>query len=107
MAGERSTDPVGLLVDADGRVWLDTGSRWVEVDRPDDLERILDRVAADRGAVRLVHDPGRADDGDEPSDRTRDTAAGTLATIVALLDERGLPAVVEPAPLEAPAVDED
>jgi hypothetical protein len=86
-----------LLVAADGSVWVDVGSRFVDVGQ-DELEQILDRLAADRGALRILSDPGRADDGDEPASRDADTGASALAALLAMAEERGLAASVELAP---------
>ncbi len=50
----------------------------------DDLERILDRLAADGGTLRLLGGAGRADDGDEPPDHESDPAMGAAVYVLAL-----------------------
>ena len=45
----------------------------------DELDRILDRLAADGGSLRLLGGAGRADDGDEPPDRESDPAMGAAS----------------------------
>lgn len=96
MTGPGGAGALDLLVSADGSVWVDVGSRFVDVGQ-DELEQILDRVAADRGTLRILQDPGRADDGDEPASRDADTGASALAALLAMADERGLAARVETA----------
>jgi hypothetical protein len=59
----------------------------------DELERILDRLAADGGTLRLAGGAGRADDGDEPPDRESDPAMGAATWVLALAAERGLDVV--------------
>ena len=68
---------------------VDVGARAVPVDATD-LERILDRLAADGGTLRLLGGTGRADDGDEPPDRESDPAMGAAGYVLALAHERGL-----------------
>ena len=69
------------------------GSTWdhgpCAVDAPD-LERILDRLAADGGTLRLLGGAGRADDGDEPPDRESDPAMGAASYVLALAHKLGL-----------------
>jgi hypothetical protein len=88
-------DELTVWVDADGTVSVDVGSRYVPVG-DDDLARILDRLAADGGSVRLLGGSGRADDGDEPPDRESDPAMGAASFVLALAHERGLAVVREP-----------
>ena len=76
----------------DGTVSVDVGTRYVPVGG-EDLERILDRVAADGGSVRLLGGTGRADDGDEPPDRESDPAMGAASWVLALAYARGLTVV--------------
>lgn len=99
MTGPGGAGALDLLVAADGSVWVDVGSRFVDVG-PDELEQILDRLAADRGTLRVLSDPGRADDGDEPASRDADTGASALAALLAMAEERGLATTVELAPDE-------
>ena len=56
--GARDTDgeELTIWVDPDGSVHVDVGSRYVAVGS-DELERILDRLAADGGSVRLLGEP--------------------------------------------------
>ena len=69
------------------------GQRFVAVDT-DDLERILDRLAADGGTLRLLGGTGRADDGDESPDHESDPAMGAAGTCCAA-HERGLEVIRE------------
>lgn len=85
-----------LLVSSDGSIWIDVGSRFVDVG-VDELEQILDRLAADRGTIRILRDPGRPEDGDEPASSDADTGASALAVLLAMAEERGLAASVETA----------
>ena len=55
---------ITIYAEADGTITVDVGQRFVAVDG-DDLERILDRLAADGCTLRLLGGTGRADDGDE------------------------------------------
>jgi len=81
----------GLTVYAedDGSVSVDVGSRFVAVG-PEDLERILDRLAADGGTLRLLGGTGRADDGDESPDLESDPAMGAAGWVLELAHARGL-----------------
>jgi hypothetical protein len=83
--------PADLTVYAgnDGTVSVDVGSRFVAVDT-EELERILDRLAADGGGLRLLGGSGRADDGDEPPDRESDPGMGAASFVLALAHARGL-----------------
>ena len=94
--GRRDADPDDLTVWAgeDGTVSVDVGSRFVAV-APDELERILDRLAADGGGIRLYGGTGRADDGDEPPDREGDPAMGAAGYVRALAHQRGLHVIAE------------
>ena len=93
-ARDGSTEDLAIWVDADGSISVDVGSRYVAVD-PDELDRILDRLAADGGAVLLYGGTGRADDGDEPPDRESDPAMHAAAFVRALAHERGLRVIAE------------
>ena len=73
---------------------VDVGSRAVAVDGHD-LERILDRLAADGGTLRLLGGAGRADDGDEPPDRESDPAMGAASYVLALAHKLGLEVISE------------
>jgi hypothetical protein len=78
-----------IYVDPDASITVDTGARFVPVSAQE-LERILDRLAADGGTLRLLGAPDRADDGDEPPDRESDPAAGAASYVLALAHQRGL-----------------
>jgi hypothetical protein len=83
-----------VWVDADGSISVDVGSRFVVVGE-DDFERILDRLAADGGSVRLLGGTGRADDGDEPPDRESDPAMAAAGYVRAIAHQRGLTVIAE------------
>lgn len=87
--GDARPEDLTLLVDEDATVAVDTGSRFVPVGA-DDLERILDRLVADGGRLRLLGGEGRADDGDEPPDRDSDPAMGAASWVLGLAHARGL-----------------
>ena len=86
---DRTTADLTLYAENDGSVSVDTGSRFVAVDG-EDLERILDRLAADGGTLRLLGGTGRADDGDESPDHESDPAMGAAGWVLQLAHERGL-----------------
>lgn len=86
---DRATADLTLYAEADGSISVDTGARYVAVDG-DDLERILDRLAADGGTLRLLGGTGRADDGDEPPDRESDPGMGAASYVLAMAHARGL-----------------
>jgi hypothetical protein len=90
--GDARPADLTLYVDDDATVTVDTGARLVPVSA-DDLERILDRLAADGGTLSLMGGTGRADDGDEPPDREADPAMGAAAWVLALAHERGIEVV--------------
>ena len=79
-----------VLAGDDGTVSVDVGSRFVAVGA-DDLARILDRLAADGGSVRLLGGRGRADDGDDPPERDSDPGMGAAGYVLMLAHERGVP----------------
>lgn len=54
--GDARADDLTVIVEHDGSIWVDVGSRAVAVEAPD-LERILDRLAADGGTLRLLGGP--------------------------------------------------
>jgi hypothetical protein len=93
-ARDRGTEDLAVWVDADGSVSIDVGSRYVAVD-PDELDRILDRLAADGGSIRLSGGSGRADDGDEGPDRESDPGMRAAGYVLAMADERGIAVIRE------------
>ena len=92
---DRTQADLTLYAEDDGAVSVDTGSRFVAVDG-DELERILDRLAADGGTLRLLGGTGRADDGDESPDHENDPAMGAAGWVLQLAHERGLTVIREP-----------
>jgi hypothetical protein len=87
--GDARTADLTLYVDEDAAITVDTGARFVPIGS-EDLERILDRLAADGGTLRLLGAPARADDGDEPPDRESDPAQGAVSHVLAMAHARGL-----------------
>jgi hypothetical protein len=85
---ERAFD-LTIHADDDGSILVDVGTRFVAVDG-DELERILDRLAADGGSIRLLGGTGRADDGDEPPDREGDPSMNAASFVLSLAHSRGL-----------------
>ncbi len=102
--GESSELPIHVA--SDGGVYVDVGTRFVETSL-DDLERILERLAADRGRVRILVEPGPPDDGDEPADRELDRGAGPAASIIAMVESFGLDAGIEEVVDVVESSDED
>jgi hypothetical protein len=92
--GDARTSDLTIFIDVDASITVDVGSRFVAVDA-EDLERILDRLAADGGSLRLLGAPDRADDGDEPPDRESDPAVGAASHVLALAHARGLQVIRE------------
>ena len=92
--GDSTTGDVTVIIEADGTTLVDVGSRAVAVDGAD-LERILDRLAADGGTLRLLGGAGRADDGDEPPDHESDPAMGAATYVLALAHKLGLEVISE------------
>jgi hypothetical protein len=90
--GDTRAEDLTLYVDEDATITVDTGARFVPVGA-DELERILDRLAADGGTLRLLGAPARADDGDEPPDHESDPAQGAASHVLALAHARGLDVV--------------
>jgi hypothetical protein len=86
---DASTEDLTVWAGDDGTVSVDVGSRFVPV-APDELEWILDRLAADGGAIRLYGGTGRADDGDEPPDRESDPAMSAASFVLGLAYRRGI-----------------
>ena len=83
-----------LYAEVDGSVSVDTGSRFVPVGE-EDLERILDRLAADGGTLRLLGGTGRADDGDESPGLESDPGMGAASLVLAMAEARGLRVIRE------------
>jgi hypothetical protein len=93
---DRTTADLTLYAEPDGAVSVDTGSRFVPVGE-EDLERILDRLAADGGTLRLVGGSGRADDGDESPDHENDPGMGAASYVLGLAHARGLTVIRDEA----------
>ncbi|HYO42286.1 MAG TPA: hypothetical protein VES19_03740 [Candidatus Limnocylindrales bacterium] len=91
---DRTAADLTLYAEDDGSVSVDVGSRFVAVDT-DDLERILDRLAADGGTLLLLGGTGRADDGDESPDQEGDPAMGAAGWVLELAHARGLTVIRE------------
>ena len=91
---DRTVADLTVYAEEDGSVSVDTGSRFVAVGT-EDLERILDRLAADGGTLRLLGGTGRADDGDESPDHESDPAMGAAGWVLQLAHERGLTVIRE------------
>jgi hypothetical protein len=91
---DRVSADLTLYAETDGSVSVDTGARFVAVGA-DDLERILDRLAADGGTLRLLGGTGRADDGDESPGLESDPAMGAAGWVLALAHARGLTVIRE------------
>jgi len=87
--GDRPSTDLTLYAESDGSISVDTGARYVAVGT-DELERILDRVAADSGTLRLLGGTGRADDGDESPEFESDPGMGAASYVLAMADARGL-----------------
>ena len=83
-----------VLAAEDGAVTVDVGTRFVAVN-DEELERMLDNLAADGGTLRLLGGTGRADDGDEPPDHEADPAMGAAGWVLALAQARGISVVRE------------
>jgi hypothetical protein len=86
---DRQASDLTLYAEPDGSVSVDVGARFVAVGE-DDLERILDRLAADGGALRLLGGTGRADDGDDPAYQDADPGMGAASWVLALAEQRGI-----------------
>jgi hypothetical protein len=92
--GDGQASDLTVLAEEDGTISVDVGQRFVAVGG-DDLERILDRLAADGGTLRLLGGTGRADDGDESPDHENDPAMGAAGWVLALAHARGLSVIRE------------
>ena len=90
--GDGRASDLTVYAEDDGSVSVDVGTRFVAVSE-DELERILDRLAADGGSVRLIGAPARADDGDEPPDRESDPGQGAVSFVLAIAFARGITVV--------------
>jgi hypothetical protein len=91
---DRRAADLTLYAEDDGSVSVDVGARFVAVGE-EDLERILDRLAADGGTVHLLGGSGRADDGDDPAERESDPAMGAASWVLALAHARELEVIRE------------
>ena len=83
-----------VLAGDDGSVSVDVGSRFVAVAQ-DDLERLLDHLAADGGTLTLVGGAGRADDGDDEPYRESDPGMNAAGWVQAMAEQRGIRVVRE------------
>jgi hypothetical protein len=92
--GEGRAADLTVAVEPEGAVTVDVGSRFVAVG-DDDLERMLDHLAADGGSLRLLGGSGRADDGDEPPERESDPAMGAAQWVESLAQARGIAVIRE------------
>jgi len=86
--GDARASDLTIYAEDDGSVTVDVGTRFVAVSE-DELERILDRLAADGGTLRLLGAPARADDGDEPV-RESDPGQGAVSYVLGLAQARGI-----------------
>ena len=82
-----------VMAEEDGSVAVDVGSRFVPVD-DDELEHLLDNLAADGGTLRLLGGEARADDGDEPV-RESDPGVGAASWVLAMAAQRGISVIRE------------
>jgi hypothetical protein len=78
-----------ILAGDDGSVSVDVGSRFVAV-AEDDLERLLDNLAADGGTLTLLGGAGRADDGDDEPYRESDPGMNAAGWVQAMAEQRGI-----------------
>ena len=91
---DRSSADLTLYAESDGSISVDTGARFVAIGE-DDLERVLDRLAADGGTLRLLGGTGRADDGDESPEFESDPGMGAASHVLAMAEARGLTVIRE------------
>lgn len=89
-----SGDDLTVHAADDGTILVDVGARFVAV-ADEELERILDRIAADGGGVRLLGGGGRAEDGDEAPDRESEPGVNAAGYVLALAQARGMRVVRE------------
>ncbi len=92
--GETRGGDLTVLAGDDGTVSVDVGARFVAVGE-DDLERLLDNLAADGGTLTLVGGAGRADDGDDEPYRESDPGMNAAGWVQALAEKRGIRVVRE------------
>jgi hypothetical protein len=93
ISDQRSGD-LTVMAGDDGSVAVDVGARFVAVGE-DDLERLLDNLAADGGTLTLVGGAGRADDGDDAPYRESDPGMNAAGWVQALAERRGIRVVRE------------
>ena len=86
--GQSRGGELAVLAEEDGTIAVDVGSRFVGVS-DDELERLLDNLAADGGSVRLMGGAARADDGDEP-ERESDPGVSAAGWVMAMAAQRGI-----------------
>ncbi len=87
--GEKRSGDLTVMAGDDGSVSVDVGSRFVAVGE-DDLERLLDNLAADGGTLTLVGGSGRADDGDDAPYRESDPGMNAAGWVQAMAEQRGI-----------------
>ena len=87
--GDVRESDLTVFAEEDGSISVDVGQRYVAVDS-EELERILDRLAADGGTLRLLGGTGRADDGDEAPELESDPGMGAASYVLGLAHARGL-----------------
>jgi hypothetical protein len=87
--GEKRNGDLTVMAGDDGSVSVDVGSRYVAVGE-DDLERLLDNLAADGGTLTLVGGSGRADDGDDAPYRESDPGMNAAGWVQAMAERRGI-----------------
>ncbi len=87
--GEGRSGDLTVMAGDDGSVSVDVGSRFVAVGE-DDLERLLDNLAADGGTLTLVGGEGRADDGDDAPYRESDPGMNAAGWVQAMAEQRGI-----------------
>ncbi|MFN8629493.1 MAG: hypothetical protein U0838_03985 [Chloroflexota bacterium] len=92
--GEARSGDLTVMAGDDGTVSVDVGARFVAVGE-DDLERLLDNLAADGGTLTLVGGAGRADDGDDAPYRESDPGMNAAGWVQALAERRGIRVVRE------------
>ncbi len=87
--GEAHGGDVTVWAGDDGSVSVDVGTRFVPVS-DDELERLLDHLAADGGTLTLVGGSGRADDGDDAPYRESDPGMNAAGWVLAMAEQRGI-----------------
>jgi hypothetical protein len=92
--GESRVGDLMVRAGDDGSVAVDVGSRFVSVGE-DDLERLLDNLAADGGTLTLMGGAGRADDGDDEPYHESDPGMNAAGWVQALAERRGIRVVRE------------